>query len=208
MATTEFRGCRGLVYAEITSDNNEAEGGYVTGTVKKLAAVGEISKTVETSTESKFYDNVAKFNINSEGADTVTFTISVPDDQTLADITGRVYDATKKAFIEAPRKNKYFAVGYIIGEISDTGEDERYVWRYKGTFNIPDETSATKDNGTGTNNVSLVYTGVYTEHEFTNGGGTGVKARAKSIFVRSSDTTVSESEFFKAVFTPDSVVGS
>ena len=199
----EFRGCRNLVYAEITTDDNEVSGGYVTGTVKALAPVGEISKTVETASEAKYYDNVAAIIVNSEGSDTVTFTIAVPSDEVLADITGRVYDASKKAFIEAPRKNKYFAVGYIIGEVGE-GEEERYVWRYKGTFNIPDETAATKDNGTTSNNMSLVFTGIYTEHEFTNGGGTSVKAPAKSMFVRSGGT-VTEAKFFEEVYTPDTV---
>lgn len=199
----EFRGCRKLVYAEIVTDNNEAEGGYETGVVKSLAPVGEISKTVETSSEAKYYDNIASIVINSEGSDTVTFTIAVPSDEVLADITGRVYDAAKKTYIEAPRKNKYFAVGYVIGEVGE-GEEERYVWRYKGTFNIPDETSATKDNGTTSNNMSLVFTGIYTEHEFTNGGGTGVKSQVKSMFVRSSGT-ITEENFFKQVYTPDTV---
>lgn len=200
----EFRGCRKLVYAEITTDNNETEGGYKTGEVKPLAPVGEISKTVETASEAKYYDNVPKIIIDSEGSDTVTFTIAVPSDEVLAEITGRVYDVAKKMYIEAPRKNKYFAVGYILGEIGEGG-DERFVWRYKGSFNIPDETSATKDNGTTSNNMSLVFTGIYTEHEFTNGGGTGVKAPAKSGYVRKSGT-VTEENYFKQVYTPDTVV--
>ena len=197
----EYRGCRNLVYAEITTDDNETSGGYVTGTVNKLAPVGEISKTVETSSEAKYYDNIAAILIDSEGSDTVTFTIAVPSDEVLADITGRVYDTEKKMFIEAPRTNKYFAVGYILGEVGE-GEQERYVWRYKGTFNIPDETSATKDNSTTSNNMSLVFTGVYTEHEFTNGGGTGKKAPAKAMSMRPSDT-VTQAKFFEEVATPD-----
>lgn len=205
METVEFRGCRNLVYAEITTDDNEASGGYVTGAVKQLAPVAEISKTVETSSESKFYDNVAKMVIDSEGSDTVTFTIAVPPDEVLADITGRVYDAAKKMFIEAPRKTKYFAVGYILGEVGSDGEDEKFVWRYKGTFAQPDETSATKDNSTTSNNMSLVFTGIYTDHEFTNGGGTGVKKPAKSAFVRASGG-VTEEKYFAQVTTPDTVL--
>lgn len=201
----EFRGCRNLVFAEVTTDDNEVSGGYVTGEVKALAPVGEISKTVETASEAKYYDNVPKIIIDSEGSDTVTFTIAVPSDEVLAEITGRVYDVAKKMYIEAPRTNKYFAVGYILGEVGEGG-DERFVWRYKGTFNIPDETSATKDNGTTSNNMSLVFTGIYTEHEFTNGGGTGVKAPAKSGYVRKSGT-VTEEDYFKQVYTPDTVAG-
>lgn len=202
METVEFRGCRGLVYAEILTDNNEVDGGYTTGAVKPLSPVALISKTVETSSESKYYDNVAKKTVDSEGADTVNFTIAVPPDETLADITGRVYDAAKKMFIEAPRTKKYFAVGYILGEDGSDGEDERYVWRYKGAFNIPDEESSTKDNSTTANNMTLTYTGVYTDHIFTNGGGTGKKAPAKSSFIRASGT-VTEEKFFAQVTTPD-----
>lgn len=202
----EFRGCRGLVYAEVTTDDNEEQGGYKTGTVKVLAPVAEISKTVETSSEAKYYDNIAAIIIDSEGSDTVTFTCAVPPDEVLADLTGRVYDDTKKAFIEAPRVNKYFAVGYILGEVGE-GEEERYVWKYKGTFNIPDETAATKDNSTTSNNMSLVFTGIYTTHEFTNGGGTGKKAPAKGMYIRSGGTTT-EAQFFAAVATPDTTFGA
>lgn len=202
----EFRGCKKLVYAEVTKDNNGSGtgDGYVTGTVKELAPVAEISKSVETSAESHYYDNVAAIIINSEGEDKVSFTIAVPDDATLADITGRTYDAEKKMFVESERVQKYFAVGYILGEKGE-GDDERFVWRYKGTFNIPDETSATEDNGTGANNMSLEFTGIYTEHIFVNGKGSGVAGKAKAGFVRASDlpTNCTEAKWFAAVATPD-----
>lgn len=199
----EFRGCKRLVFAEVTKDNNETTGGgYTTGTVKVLAPVAEISKTVETSAESKYYDNKAAIVINSEGADTVSFTIAIPDDETLAEITGRTYDSTKKMFIESERQTKYFAVGYILGEKGE-GDDERYVWRYKGTFNIPDETSATENDGTDSNNMTLEYTGIYTDHEFTNGKGTGVKGAAKASFIRESNNVATADEWFAAVATPD-----
>jgi phi13 family phage major tail protein len=199
----EFRGCKRLVFAEVTKDNNETTGGgYTTGTVKVLAPVAEISKTVETSAESKYYDNKAAIVINSEGADTVSFTIAIPDDEILAEITGRTYDSTKKMFIESERETKYFAVGYILGEKGE-GDDERYVWRYKGTFNIPDETSATENDGTDSNNMTLEYTGIYTDHEFTNGKGTGVKGAAKASFIRESNNVATADEWFAAVATPD-----
>lgn len=203
----EFRGCKNLVYAEVTKDDNETTGGYVTGTVKPLAPVAEISKNVETSSEAKYYDNKAAIVIDSEGADTVTFTIAVPDDETLADIEGRTYDSQKKMFIESERKTKYFAVGYILGEKGE-GDDERYVWRYKGTFNIPDETSATEDDGTDTNNMSLEFTGIYTNHIFTNGKGTGEKGAAKAAFIRESSNVATADKWFEKVSTPDTTFAS
>lgn len=193
----EYRGCRKLVYAEVTADTAE---GITFGEVKPLAPVQEISKTVETSNETKYYDNLPAIIINSEGTDTVTFTIAAPSDEVRADIEGRVYDSAKKQFIEAPRENKYFAVGYVYGETGE-GDEEYCVWRYKGTFNIPDQTNATKNDGTDANNLSLEYSGIYPTHEFTNGGGTGVKASAKSMRMKIGDVT--ESKFFAQVTTPD-----
>ena len=195
----EFRGCKGLVIAPVTQDDAN---GYATGEVVKLAPVAEISKTVETSSEAHYYDNKPAIVINSEGADTVTFTIAVPDDEVLALIEGRVYDAAKKMFIEAPRTTQYFAVGYILGETGE-GEDERYVWRYKGTFNIPDVTAATENDGTDANNMSLEFTGIYTEYQFANGGGVGVAAPAKAMFIRKSSGVATEAEYFADVSTPD-----
>jgi phi13 family phage major tail protein len=195
----EFRGCKNLVFAEVTQDNAS---GYTTGEVMPLAPVAEISKTVETSSDAHYYDNKAAIVINTEGSDTVTFTIAVPDDATFALLTGRTYNSTTKTFVESERVQKYFAVGYILGEVGE-GEDERYVWRYKGTFNIPDETSATADNGTDANNLSLVYTGIYTQHEFTNGKGTGIAGAAKAMFIRQSSNVATQAQFFAEVATPD-----
>ena len=201
----EFRGCKNLVFAKITKDDNAADGGYVTSTVKPLAPVAEISKNVETSSEAHYYDNKAQIVINSEGADTVSFTIAIPSDEVLAEITGRTYDSTKKMFIESERSNDYFAVGYILGENGE-GDDERYVWRYKGTFNIPEETAATIDDGTDANNMTLEFTGIYTEHIFTNGKGTGVKGAAKASYIRKSSNVATADKWFEQVSTPDIVL--
>ena len=199
MAYTEYRGCRGLVFAEVLTDDNETEGGYKTGAVKSIAGVAEISKTIETSSETHYYDNIPAIVVNATGADTVTFTTSVIPDEVLAEITGYAYDQTKKAIIYGERKPKYFAVGYILGE---TDETETYVWRYKGSFNVPDQTSATKDNGTTGNNMSLVFTGINTTHQFANGSGTGVKSTTAAMQVKAGGT-ITEADFFKQVYTPD-----
>ena len=197
----EFRGVKNLVFAEVTKDD---ESGYVTGEVRSLAPVAEISKSVETSSEAHYYDNKAAIIIDTEGSDTVSFTIAVPDDETFAMITGRTYDSTSKRFIESKRVQRYFAVGYVLGEIGE-GEDERYVWRYKGTFNIPEETSATENDGTDANNLTLEYTGIYTSYEFANGKGTGLAGSAKAMFIRKSDEVATQSQFFASVATPDTV---
>lgn len=206
MTVKEFRGCKNLVYAVIATDTEDpSTGEFVTGEVKSLAPVAEISKTVETSNEAHYYDNKAAIVINSEGEDTVTFTIAIPDDETLAEITGRTFE--KGLFIESVRKQRYFAVGYILGENGGDGKDERYVWRLKGTFNIPDETSATEDDGTSANNMSLEFTGIYTNHIFKHGRGLDIEGVAKAVYTRASGPSMTADEWFAKVQTPDTVLG-
>ena len=152
--TVEFRGCDNLVIAAITGDDTT---GYTTGAVEVLAPVAEVSKTVESSSETHYYDNTGMIVIQAEGSDTITLTVPALPLGKLATITGKVVDSATGAFIDCPPVEKYFALGYRLKLTDGT---YRYVWRLKGSFAIPDETSATEDNGTGTNNQQLTYTGI------------------------------------------------
>ena len=189
----EFRGVDNLVFAEVTSDGAE---GYETGDVKPLSPVAEIGKTVETSSEAKYYDNKAMLTINSEGADEITLTVAPLDIEVLAEICGKTYDATTGMMIDGERQNKYFAIGY---RTKGTDGGYRYVWRLKGTFNIPDETVATENDGTDSNNQELTFTGISTTHAFTKGGS------CKGIVVDGRKAKTNVSAFFETVQTPDTV---
>lgn len=192
----EFRGVDNLVAAEVTTDDNELEGGYETGEVFEIAGVAEISKTTEVSSESKYYDNMAAIVINSEGSDEITITCSIPDLATYAKLVGKTIDAATGAMIDGERKPTYFALGYRFKRTDGT---YRYVWRLKGQFAIPDETSATEDDSTDTNNMELTYTGISTSHKFTKG-----KGPAKAVVVDdTADSKCDITEFFNAVTDPD-----
>lgn len=191
---TEYRGIEGLVYAEVTEDS-ETE--YTTGTVKPLAGVAELSRTTETSSEAHYYDNIPAIVINSTGSDEVTITCSAIPLDVLAEITGQNYDATTGAMIEGPRDNKYFAIGY---RTKKTNGDEVLVWRYKGSFSIPDSTHITEDDGTDANGQELTYTGISTTHKFTK---TGKGAKALNVDVGLDLADVST--FFTQVTTPDDI---
>lgn len=204
MSVFEFRGVDNLVYAEILTDTN-TEGGFTFGEVKPLSPVAEIGKTVETSAVSKYYDNVPMMNINSEGADEIQMTVAPLDMKTLADITGKGFDEETGMFVDGVGTPKYFAVGY---RTKGTDGQYRYVWRLKGTFGIPEEVSATEDDGTDSNNQTLTFTGITTTHKFTKGmyeGGKWVKAGVKGIVVdtRLTETEVTPESFFATVQTPD-----
>lgn len=194
----EFRGTDDLYCAEVLTDDNEDGSGYTTGTVFKLAPVAEISKTTETSSENKYYDNIVAATINAEGADTITLTVPALPLDILAYITGKKTDAATGAFMDGAAVPRYFALGYRLGLTDGT---YRYVWRYKGSFAIPDETSATKDNSTTTNNQTLTYTGIMTIHEFTKPG-----ESQRALVVDERDDKAVLTSFFDSVTTCDTLV--
>lgn len=196
----EYRGVEGLVYAEVTKDNNNTGTGegYVTGTVKPLAGVAEISKSSDSASEAHFYDNIPAVVITSTGADTVTISASAIPLDVLADITGQTYDSTTGTYIEEERQQKYFAIGY---QTKNTDGETVYVWRLKGTFNIPDQTNATENEGTDANGQELVYTGISTTHKFTK-----TTKPAKAVNVNTAlDLVAAIDDFFDAVQTPDTI---
>lgn len=196
----EYRGVEGLVAAEVLVDNNETgEGqGYVTGPVFAIAGVAEISKTTDSSNEAHYYDNIPAVVVSNTAADEVTISVSAIPFDVLATITGQNYDQTTGALIEGPRDVKYFALGY---KTKKTNGDEVYVWRYKGTFNIPDQTNSTENDSTDANGQELVYTGISTTHKFSKTG-KGAKALNVDLGKDLADVT----EFFNTVTTPDTLV--
>lgn len=200
----EFRGVDSLYIAEVTQDDAN---GYVCGTPMYLAPVAEVGKTTDSSSEAHYYDNKAMIVINSESADTITITMAPPELAKLSQIIGKSFDATTGMMVDSPRQNKYFALMY---RTKGTDGKYRYVSRLKGQFTIPDETSATENDGTDANNSSVTYTGIYTEHEFTKGSYNGVsweKSGVKGIVVDTRYGLANVSSFFSQVQTPDTISG-
>lgn len=192
----EFRGTDELVCAEVLYDDNTT--GYVTGAVFTLAGVSEIAKSVETASDTKYYNNGPKIVISAEGADTITISTDVIDLQTLARITGKGYDTTTGAFMDGVADVKYYALGYKLGLTDGTS---RFVWRYKGRFGIPDESSQTINAGTDSNGQSLTYTGIETVHKFTKAGNIPQKA----LVVDERDGLANLTNFFAQVTTCDTL---
>lgn len=203
----EYRGVEGLVIAEIIGDDNEADGGYKFGEVEELAPVAEIGKTVETSSEPKYYDNVPMMNIEGEGPDNISITCAGLTLKKKAKIGGRSYDETTGALIEGPRQTRYFALGY---KTKDTDGFYRLVWRLKGTFAVPDEAFKTEDDTTESNNTTLTYSGIYTTHKFAKGalaadGKTWKPAPVKGLVVSDREDKANLATFFDTVTTPDTL---
>lgn len=190
----EYRGVSGLVYAPVTQDDSN---GFATGTVKPLAGVAEISKSTESSNEAHYYDNLPAVVVSSTGSDEITISASAIPYDVLAEITGQYYDSNTGMFVEKERTPGYFAIGY---QTKTTSGDLMYVWRLKGTFNIPDQTNQTEDDGTDANGQEITFTGISTTHKFTK-----TNSPAKAITVNTAVNPVAESDFFGSVMTPDTV---
>lgn len=191
----EYRGVEDLIAAEVLTDNNKEEEGYTTGEIFSIAGVAEVSKSTSNSNESHYYNNMAAIVISSTGADEITCSLSAIPLKILAKITGQTYDEATGALIEGERKLKYFALGY---KTKKTNGDEIYVWRYKGTFNIPESTHSTENDGTDANGQEVTYTGINTTHKFTKTG-----KGAKGINVEVAEGLADVSTFFDEVTTPD-----
>lgn len=194
MKIYEYRGVEGLVYAEVLTDT---AAGMTFGTVKPLAGVAEISRATDSANEAHYYDNVPAVVVSSTGSDEVTISTSAIPLDVLAEITGQGYDAQTGMFVEQERESKYFAIGY---QTQDTNGNTYFVWRLKGSFNIPDTTNATKDDGTDANGQEITYTGINTLHKFTK-----TSKSAKAITVNTAENPLDVNTFFSTVQTPDTV---
>lgn len=195
--TVDWRGIRGLVAAEILTET-ETEITY--GEPFRVCGVATLTKTTETASAKKYYDNVPAIVIQATGGDEVNVEGSAIPEHVLAKLTGEYYDEATGMYVEGEPETKYFALGYIT---EDTDNEERYIWRLKGTFSYPDSKHITKDDGTDSNGSSLVYAGVNTLTKFTKTGKT-----AKAVNVKASKYTKGETDFFKTVQTPDTITAT
>ena len=197
----EYRGVEGLVAAEVLTDNDTD--GYTTGDVFSIAGVAEIAKSTDSSNEAHYYDNMPAVVVSSTSSDELTLSVSAIPLDVLGKVTGQKYDSSTGALIEGPREVKYFAIGY---KTKKKNGDNMFVWRYKGTFNIPDQTNTTENDSTDANGQELVYTGISTTHKFTNNTDTAGNPRgAKALVVDVAKNLADVSTFFDTVTTPDSL---
>ena len=194
----EYRGVENAVYAEVTADDAN---NYTVGAVKPLVGLSEVGKTTDSANEAHYYDNIPAIVVSSTGADEITLNTSGIPFDVLAEITGQYYDETAGLMVEQERTPKYFALGYITNKTDGT---EVLVWRLKGTFTIPELTSATKNDGTDANGQTMTYTGISTAHKFT---ATGKPAKAVNVDT-AVNQTMTAATFFNTVQTPDTINGA
>lgn len=201
----EYRGVDQFHISRITKDDKT---GYETETPVYFQPVQEIGKSTDSSSEAHYYDNKALIIVTSESADAIQIVMTVPALDQLAKLTGKSFDPTTGMYVDGERRNDYYAISY---RTKGTDGKYRYVSRLKGTFSIPEETVSTENDGTDTNNITVTYTGIYTNYEFNKGkyvNGSWVKGSAKGVVVDERYNLVDFSTFFDTTKTPDNVVAS
>lgn len=194
MKIVDWRGIRGLVAAKLLTDDAD---GTTYDTPFEVAGVSSLSKSTETSSASKYYDNAPAIVIQAVGGDEVEIEASAIPEDVLAKLMGEFYDETTGMYVEGEPEPAYFALGYITEK---TDGSEMYVWRLKGQFSYPESEHQTKDDGTDSTGNTITYTGVNTQHKFTKTGKT-----AKAVNVPAAKYTQGEAKFFETVQTPDTV---
>lgn len=197
----EYRGCRKLVYAKVLTDTAE---GMTFGEVKPLAPVQQIQREVSRNSATTYYDNTAANTTTAEGAEVNNFVIAVPSDEVLADVEGKHYDPEKKIYSDSPISDAYYAVGYVLGEKGDE-ENEQFVWKNKGTFQVQGTEHNTENDGTDTTNMTIGFTSVYPLANFAHGGKNGSGGKSKGVRIKKNDNVMTEADFFAKVQTVDDV---
>lgn len=194
VSEAEFRGTDNLWVAPITKDDST---GYTFGTPINLTPSGQISKTVNSSSETHWYSNVGMITIVTKGSDTVTVTTPVLSLEKIALLTGQTYDETTGALVTGDLAEKYFALIYRVQLTDDTW---RYVIKYKAMLSAaPEEVSSTRSDGVDTNGQQLEFTCNKTVYAFTNGG------HVDGIELDERDNYCDFSSFFSTVYTPDTI---
>lgn len=192
---TLSRGLKNIMYAKVTADSATA---YTVEEPKQLIPAGNLSISVDSSTNDTYFDNAMFYRAGQEGNSTVTIDGAMLRPEMVAEITGKTVDSATGAIIDDGSYHEvYFAVGGEIGLVDGTKIN---VWFLKGTFNYPDETAKTEDASTDVGAMTLTFNAVRTIFEF------GGKGKCKRILM---DTEVSEmiesKDFFAQVITPENV---
>lgn len=190
----DYRGIEGLFAAEVLTDDAD---GITYGAPRQLCEVSTLSKSTETSSATKYYNNRPAIITRSVGGDEVSIDASVINEKDVAWLMGEYYDEETGLYVEGEPELKYFAIGYITKK---TDGSRMFVWRLKGTFGYPEAEHATEDDGTDSAGNSITFTGVNTLHQFAKTGKT-----AKAVNMPEAKYAAGEEKFFETVQTPDTI---
>lgn len=190
----EFRGTDAVYFAPLTKDDKT---GYTFQTPVMICNSGQISKSVNSSSETHYYSNVGSIVILTNGGDTVTVTTPVLDLGIVAMLTGQTLDSATGALLTGDLKEVHGALIYRTQLTDDTW---RYTVKYNATLAaVPEEVSVTKKDSIDTNGQQLEFKCNKTTYAFSNGG------QVDGAEFDERDDKCTFTTFFDTVYTPDTM---
>lgn len=199
----QYRGCSHLYYAIET----EAADGTVTyGTPKVLAPVKSVSRDITSDNEAVFADNVVQDRVYGANQVTRTFeTIRIAPEvvaELLGDTTIEVGSGASAVTATSTNPDgstkPYVAIGYALHD-GDVDQPCEVVWAYHCKVNSISQSSATIDDGTGSEGQSVEIVNVAPKKAWTTTG----KRNLDFDLPITADNAAMVNTFFTQVVTPD-----
>lgn len=200
----QYRGCSHLYYAIET----EGEGGAVTyGTPKVLAPVKSVSRDLASENEPVYADNSVYQRTYGATSVTRTFeTVRIAPDviaELLGDTTLAVGEATARLTNPDGSSRPYIAVGYALHD-GDADKPCEIVWSYHCKVNSISVSSATIDDGTGSEGQSIEIVNVAPKKAWTTTGKRNLDFDLPiDEDMAATDVATLVNKFFTQVVTPD-----
>lgn len=202
----DYRGLRGLVAAEITSDNGTT---FTADKWKELEGAVSCSLEGEESTATVYRDNLGVKSVSTEGPDTATVNMDVLANEVRAWLEGRSYSEANDVYIKTPKKIRNFVFGFIGG--LDDGTEEAVIM-YSCSVTGGNAERNTADDGTDVTTAEYVFTNTYTKTKFEIGDDTPQAVKSLTVPLKGKVTeaalfgTFTDGVSSLAPLTPDEVI--
>lgn len=195
----QYRGCSRLYYAIETED---ATGKVTYGTPKVLAPVKSVSREISSDNESIYADNVVQERVYGANSVTRTFeTVRIAPDvvaELLGDALLQVGEVQAHLTRADGSKRPYVAIGYALHD-GDVNTPCEVVWAYHCKVNSISVSTATIDDGTGSEGQSIEVVNVAPKQAWAT---TGERNLDFDLPIDDTNSSLVE-KFFAQVVTPD-----
>jgi phi13 family phage major tail protein len=156
-------GLDNLYIAEVTADSAAA---YTADTPAWLAPAAEASQEPSTAFQIQYADDQPYDVATSEGETKLALKITGLDLETLAMITGKVFDDTTGRMYDNGGIAPFMALGF---RSKKSNGSYRYYWYLKGKFDMPKEAVATLADKPDPKTLDLSFTAIRTVYKFDLG---------------------------------------
>jgi len=199
----QYRGCSRLYYA---IETEAADGTLSYGTVKQLAPVKSVSRDISSENEAIYADNVVQDRTYGANSVTRTFETIMIDPAIQAELLGDTVltigsgnDAMQANLTNPDGSTRpYIAIGYALHD-GNVDQPVEVVWAYHCKVNSISKSSATIDDGTGSEGQSVEIVNVAPKKAWTTTG----KRNLDLDLPITADNADKVDTFFSEVITPD-----